>query len=156
MRSGEHRLCGRHQRAALTLVEVLVSSVLLGVGVAGLLSVATLAMRNLQRSEHRAAALCLAQEKLAEVEVVGPHTWSTGHPLQGTQSQGTVTYGWTLTLDPLAAGELYSVLVEVRWSGPGGNGAVQLETWLNDYAAVTLEPPAQPRPGPAGPPQMEP
>jgi type II secretion system protein I len=130
----------RHKRLPLlngmTLIEVLVASVLLGVGVVGLVSVASLAMRNQQRTEQRAAALYLAQEKLAEVELVGPHVWVLGHPTRGIQEREGVTYDWTVQIDQLAVGELFGVLVEVRWSGPGGGGTVELETWLNDYEAV--------------------
>lgn len=127
-------------RSGMTLIEVLVASVLLGVGVVGLLSTATLALRNQQRTEQRATALYLAQERLAEVELVGPSVWTLGHPAKGTQSQGGVDYEWTVRIDPLAVGELFSVLVDVRWATPGGGGNVSLETWLNDYEAVASEP----------------
>jgi type II secretory pathway pseudopilin PulG len=119
----------------MTLVEVLVATVLLGVGVVGLLAVGTLAMRNQQRTEQRAAALCLAQERLAEIESVGAHTWSLGLPTRGVRELGGVPYEWTVQIDRLSAGELFSVLVDVNWPGPGG-GRVRLETWLNDYRAV--------------------
>ncbi len=133
----EHPPHGGHRRG-MTLIEVLAATVLLGVGVVGLMSVATLAMRNQQRTEQRASALCLAQEKLADVELVGPHVWMLGYPTQGSQEQGRVTYDWGVEIDQLPVGGLFSVLVEVRWSGPGGGGAVKLETWLNDYEAVAL------------------
>ena len=129
----------------MTLIEVLVATVLLGVGVVGLISVATLSLRNQQRTEHRAAALCLAQEKLAEVELVGPHVWLVGRPMRGQQQQGPIAYDWTLRIDELSAGELYSVLAEVRWAGASSSGTASLETWLNDYRAVA------PTTGPPGP-----
>ena len=121
----------------MTLIEVLVASVLLGIGVVGLISVATLAVRNQQKVAQRAAALYLAQETLAQIELVGPHVWMLGYPTQGSQEHERVVYEWTARIEPLAPGELFSVLVEVRWSGSGSGGAVALETWLNDYQAVT-------------------
>jgi general secretion pathway protein I len=140
----------------MTLIEVLVASVLLGVGVAGLLSVASLAMRNQQKVERRAAALYLAREKLAEVELAGPHVWMLGQPAEGAREQGGVAYEWNIQIDQLAVGELFAVAVDVRWSAPGGSGAVDLETWLNDYEAVAsqeVEQPEQTMPGePARPP----
>ena len=87
----EHPPHGGHRRG-MTLIEVLAATVLLGVGVVGLISVATLAMRNQQRTEQRASALCLAQEKLADVELVGPHVWMLGYPTQGSQEQGRVVH----------------------------------------------------------------
>ncbi len=134
----------------MTLVEVLVASVLLGIGVTGLISVATLTLRNQQRTEQRAAALYLAQETLARVERLGPHVWMLGHPTQGTRQGPGVVYQWTLHIEQLAAGELFSVSVEVGWSVRGGGGTVELETWLNDYEAVAMTPEEereQPTPG---------
>jgi type II secretory pathway pseudopilin PulG len=122
----------------MTLVEVLVATVLLGVGVTGLLAVGSLAVRNQQRTAQRAAALCVAQERLAEIEIVGPYVWTLGHPTRGVQELGGLPYEWTIQIEALSAGELFSVLVEVEWPGPGG-GRVRLETWLNDYGAVRPE-----------------
>src|SRR3990172_2733251 len=116
-------------RRALTLVEVLVASVLLGVGVAGLMSAATLGLRNQQRADHRAAALYLAHAKLAELEQVGAHVWMLGYPTQGTEASAGMLYEWTIRIEQQPVGKLFDVLVEVGWSGPGA-GQVELETWL--------------------------
>ncbi len=137
----------------MTLLEVLVSTVLLGVGVAGLVSVATLAMRNQQRVDQRSAALCLAQEKLAEVEIIGPHIWSLGHAMQGAEPRGDITYQWSLEIDEMTAGELFSVIVGVAWDSTGGGGAVRIETWLNDYEAVAAPSPESADEAPPNAPQ---
>jgi Tfp pilus assembly protein PilV len=120
---------------SFTLVEALVSSVLLGVGVVGLMSVATLGQRNSYRSELRTVAVCLAQEKMAEVEAAGPHLWSLGQPMKGTETREGVVYDWTIKIDRLAVGELFDTRVTVEWAGAAGCGSVDLETWLNDYRA---------------------
>jgi type II secretion system protein I len=123
-------------RRGMTLLECLVAMVILGMGLAGLISAASLSLRNQLRTEHRATALCLAQEKLAEVEMEGPHASQSG-ATQGTQNRGSVAYAWTLTIEPTSVGELYDVRAEVDWSGAGGPGQVQLETLLNDYQSET-------------------
>ncbi len=125
----------------MTLVEVLVASVLLGVGVAGLMSVASMAVRNQGRSEQRATALWLAQEKLAEVELRGPYAWMVSEPTQGMELREGVGYEWTLNIEQEAVGELFTVGVEVNWTAGGSRGGkVELETWLNDYEAAALIP----------------
>lgn len=128
-------LLSRPLLRSFTLIEALVSSVLLGVGVVGLMSVATLGQRNSFRSEQRTAAVCLAQEKMAEVEAAGPHLWSLGQPMKGTQTRDRVVYDWAIKIDRLSAGELFDVHVTVDWAGVTGTGSVGLETWLNDYPA---------------------
>ncbi len=125
-------------RRGMTLVEVLVASVLLGVGVAGLIFSATLGMRNQQRSEQRMAALYLAQEKLAAIEVVGPRFWSLAEPSRGTETRGNVAFEWSVQIEAMTEGELFDVKAEVSWLGPGGGGEVELETLLNDYEAAAM------------------
>jgi general secretion pathway protein I len=123
----------------MTLVECLVASVILGVGVAGLISAASLALRNQQATELRATAVWLAQEKLAEVELKGPYA-SQSLPTQGTQEQQGVRFAWTLTIEPESVGELYRVRAKVEWTGQTSSGQVELETLLNDYEPdVTAE-----------------
>jgi len=127
----------------MTLIEALVSSVILGVGVAGLISAATLGMRNEKKSEQRTAAIYLAREKMAEVEMKGPHIWALGQPTSGVEERKNVTYDWTIQIDPFSAGELFDVAIKVDWFGSAGQGSVTLETWLNDYEAKVLALPGQ-------------
>lgn len=123
----------------MALVEVLVASVILGVGVSGLMFAASLSLRNQGRSEQRLAATYFAQEKLAEVETVGPRVWSLGRPTQGTESRGDTGYEWKLQIDPQSIGELFRVKVTVGWQSAGGTGSVELETLLNDYEAAVAD-----------------
>jgi len=120
----------------MTLVEVLVASILLGVGVAGLIFASTLGLRNQQRSGQRIAALYLAEGKLAEIEVVGPRIWSLAEPSRGTELRGDASYEWSIRIEPMTEGELFDVKVQVGWSSSGGSGRVELETLLNDYEAA--------------------
>ena len=128
----------------MTLVEVLVASVLLGVGVAGLISTATLALRNQTRTDQRATALWLAQEKLADVEVAGPRIFALSQPSEGTEVRGRIAYTWSIDIERQLAGELFNVLVELRWTDASRRpGSIRLETLLNDYEAAALTAPEQ-------------
>jgi len=133
--------CGRKDwravRCGMTLVEVLVATVLLGVGVSGLMLSATVGLRNQRRCEQRAAATFLAYGKLSEIEVVGPHMWSLGRPSSGTEVQDDVTYHWSVQIAEQGVGELYDVQVEVSWTDVSAGSSVTLQTLLNDYEAVT-------------------
>ena len=132
----------------MTLVEVLVASVLLGVGVSGLMLAAGLGLRNQQRTEQRAAALYLAYEKLAEIEVAGARMWSLTAPTSGSETRGGVDYTWSAKIESRTEGELFDVRIVVNWQGPGtAGGKVELETLLNDYKAKALELPMDERQG---------
>ncbi len=138
-------------RQGMTLLEAILAMTLLGVAVVGLMQSATLATRNQQRCNQRMTAVYLAQEKLADVQTIGPHVWSLGHPLRGTEARGTTPYEWNIAIEQQAVGELFTVQVTVTWPGPGG-GEVTLETWLNDYEAKAAEEKMQEKPsGPTGP-----
>src|SRR5688572_472365 len=82
-RAGRINMISVIKSRGMTLIEVLVATTLLGVGVTALLSAATLGLRNQQRSELRAMALCVAQEKLSEIELIGPHVWLLARPSSG-------------------------------------------------------------------------
>lgn len=122
----------------MTLVEVVVATVILGVGVAGLMSAASRGMRNQQKSEMRAAALQMAQQKLSEVDLIGAHVWMLARPMSGEEALGAQTYRWTLKIEQQSVGELFAVHVKVEWAGPGA-GSVELDTWLNDYEAKATQ-----------------
>jgi prepilin-type N-terminal cleavage/methylation domain-containing protein len=123
-------------RRGMTLVEVVVATVIFGLGVAGLMSAAAAGMRNQQKGEIRAAALGVAQQKLSEVDLIGAHVWMLSRPTTGEETLGEQTFRWTLTIQQQPVGELFAVRAQVEWPG-GGNTA--LETWLNDYGAKTTE-----------------
>lgn len=122
----------------MTLVEVLVATVILGMGVAGLMSAASLGMRNQHRSEMRAGAQFLAQQKLSEVDLIGAHVWLLARPTSGEEELAGRTYRWSLAIQQQQVGQLFVVRVQVEWPDPGG-GSVELETWLNDYEAMAPE-----------------
>lgn len=123
----------------MTLVEALVATVILGIGVSGLLAGVTLGVRNQERSAQRAQALGVAQEQLAQVDLIGPHVWMLGRPTQGETQVGDRTYTWSLSITQQPVGELFSVTASVSWD----NGSVQLATMLNDYAAKSSMTPQQ-------------
>ena len=136
------------QRRALTLIEALVASVLLGVGVVGLMSAGTQAVRNQHRTVHRTVAMHLAQEKLAEIDVVGPHIWMLGSPTAGSVVRDNVLFDWEIEIEQQLVGALFVVSIEVRWQANVNSGMVALTTWLNDYEAKMQDLPEPPvRPG---------
>jgi len=132
----------------MTLIEVLVASVLLGVGVSGLMLAAGLGLRNQKRTEQRAVALYLAYEKLAEIDVAGVRMWSLTAPTSGSETRGGVDYTWSAKTESHTEGELSDVRIEVNWQGRGAaGGKVELATLLNDYKGKTMELPLDKRQG---------
>jgi type II secretory pathway pseudopilin PulG len=121
------------------LIEALVASVLLGVGVVGLLSAAVLSMRNSQRSEFAVTAMNVAREKMAEVQIKGPAMWTLGEKSHGLELRNEVSCEWTVAIEELTPGELHDVIVTVDWQAASTSGTVELETWLNDFQAAAVD-----------------
>ena len=109
----------KNLKPGLTLIEALVSAVLLGVGVAGLLSAATLSIRNEKRTENQTSAMYMAQSKLSQVELLGPHIYSLGEPTSGTENVDGVIYDWNIEIQQLTAGELFDVVITTNWKASG-------------------------------------
>lgn len=126
-------------RHGFTLIEALVASVLLGIGVVGLLSAAVLSMRNSQRTEFSVTAMNVAREKMAEVQVKGPAMWVLGEKTHGLELHGEVSCEWSIAIEELTPGELHDVIVTVDWQTESMSGTVELETWLNDFQAAAVE-----------------
>jgi len=123
----------------MTLVESLVAAVILGVGVAGMMSAAGMSLRNQQRFEQRSVAMALAQQKLAEIELAGADTWTVAGSSRGTEDRGGVNFIWTTELDQQNLPTLYKVTVKVSWSGPMVSDGVELQTLLNGTGGTTAE-----------------
>lgn len=140
-----HRKQWRTTRCGMTLVEVLAATVLLGVGVSGLMLSATLSLRNQQRCQKRTAATFIAYGKLSEIEAVGPHMWSLSQPSSGTEDLDDASFSWITQTEELGVGELYDVQVEVAWTDAKSSSSVVLQTLLNDFEAVTQEGPESTR-----------
>lgn len=115
------------------------ATVLLGVGVAGLMSAATIGLRSQRSAEYRSTALYFAQEKMAELDMTGAGRWTQGYPTKGSEQRFGVDLNWTLALDALEIGQLYDVRLTVNWSAGGRTGQVALQTLLNDYRYLTAE-----------------
>jgi prepilin-type N-terminal cleavage/methylation domain-containing protein len=130
-------LAGR--KRGFTLIEALVATVILGVGVVGLLSASVMGMRNSQRSEYAVTAMNVAREKMAEIQVKGPGVWTLGEKCNGREVRGGVVCEWTISIEDMTPGELYDVLVTVDWETATTSGKVKLETWLNDYKVAAMD-----------------
>ncbi len=125
-------------RPGFTLVEVLVASVLLGIGVAGLIYAGTSSMRAGRRGYMAYAAEDVAAERMAAVRVMGPAGYSLAGEMKGTEERGDTSFSWEVEITRLSAGELHDVVVTVDYQSDGDSGQMVLETWLSDYAAAAV------------------
>ncbi len=86
------RRCGAH---AFTLVEVLVATALLAIGLLGALTAFSMASRVTRVSTNDTIVTLLAQEKLAEIQLLGPEGISEGRQ-RGDFGPAHPDYQWEL------------------------------------------------------------
>lgn len=88
-------LCTPPRSAAFTLVEVLVATAVLAIGLLGALTAFSMASRVTGVSRNDTVVTLLAQEKLAEIQLLGPEGVSFA-PTSGDFGPERPDYGWQL------------------------------------------------------------
>ena len=127
--------------AGFTLLEVMVSMVILSISVAGMLAALTMGPKNINVADHRIAALNFAQQTLEDLKgYVGETLWPTGTPGKGYLEAGKhpgeddkpspslavggelgTTFGGARSYevwDNVAGTDLKKVTVTVSWTEP--------------------------------------
>lgn len=107
----------RRRRSArgrgFTLIEMIVATTLLVIGVAGALSAINAATRATKAAEDVQTAIMLAQKQLAELET--QPTSITSGDQSGTFDAPYSAYQWKQSIEPSDYSYLYQVTITVEW-----------------------------------------
>lgn len=107
-------------RTGFTLIEAAVSLTIVSITAIAALAAGAAEVRSADRAQRQLAALALAQDRLAAVELLAP---AALRPLADSLAHGAFAppfdgYAWTITARPtLATNDLVDVDVRVEWSG---------------------------------------
>lgn len=111
-----------------TLVEMIVATLLLAIGVTAALGAISASVQLASRAEHLQTAAMLAQEKLAELEL---QSASLGSGTQkGDFSPQYPDYRWTEEVDPTQYPDLFRVTVHIEWGDPNQAAGRDFVTYL--------------------------
>lgn len=130
MRSSANRLVMRSGERGFSLIEVLVSFVLLSMALTAILQIFSTNLRAVDVVRKQTRALILAESKLAELGNEIPLT-------TGDQAGESGTFNWRLTVSPYIGEndrdnrsdyELYDVAMTVSWEQGAGNSEIRLKT----------------------------
>ncbi|HZP82265.1 MAG TPA: prepilin-type N-terminal cleavage/methylation domain-containing protein [Chthonomonadaceae bacterium] len=106
----------RRIRTAFTLVEMIVATLLLAIGVAGALAAFSTATRASAMAEQINTAALLAQQRLTEIELQSDTL--SGGAQQGDFGADYPGYRWQQNVEPTDYENLFKVTLTVQW-GPG-------------------------------------
>jgi prepilin-type N-terminal cleavage/methylation domain-containing protein len=118
---------------AMTLIELLVACVIIGIAFVGLMGVFPLGMKNLSQSRMRTVATDLAQQKMEELLRLNP---ADGDLTAGTHNdpdnpvKTNFSRYWTVTADTPVAG-MVKILVRVTYPHGTTVRDVQIQTYMN-------------------------
>jgi len=103
-----------------TLLEVMISLVILAIGLLGLASLQVMAIKGNSFGQQMTVASTMAQNQLEQLR---RSTLANGTFNDSVTDQNGITYArsWTITLDSPQAGA-NTVVITITWSGPTGQG----------------------------------
>lgn len=138
-----HRLRGprpSQARRAIALVDVIIGSVILAIGLGVVISLTTRSLRTQTDGEKRLTASWLADELLTMVLVEGPVNYPKLYDNTGTFDFPFDEFGYDIAIEELGPNQPYRVTASVYWAGPGGDRQVQVQTSISERGGDPNQP----------------
>ena len=126
-------------RRGVALMDAIVGGVMLGIGLAVMLSLASRAVSLQGEGQRQLTAAWLVDELLSMVVVEGPVFYPQLHPTEGAFDEPFEDYEYTVDIEDIAIGKPYRVTASVRWA----HGSEWREVTAQTYIAERLGSPFQ-------------
>lgn len=120
----------RLRRRGFALVDVILGGILLSIGLAAIISLASRALKAQTDGEKRMTAAWLCDEMLALVIVDGPVNYPRLHDSSGTFDFPFQDFAYDLEIESQGNGLPYLVTASVSWQAGRGVNAVQVQTLI--------------------------
>ena len=122
----------RRQRRGAALMDAIIGGVMLGVGLAAIISIASRSLALQADGERRLQAAWLADELLAMVIVEGPKDYAEVHDTSGRFDDPFAEYTFEVEIEDQGFDQPYKVTAIVRWGDPYDrpNDSVKVETLI--------------------------
>lgn len=117
-------------RSGFALIDVIVGSVILGIGLAVVISLSSRSLATQNEGERQLVAAWLADELLNMVLVEGPDDFPRHHAMRGGYDPPFDDYSYEMSIDQRAEGEAYRVTVHIQWDAVRGPGELALRTYI--------------------------
>jgi len=131
-------------RRAIALVDVLVASVLLGVALTAIVSLAGRAAGALAQGERLRTAAMLIDEQLNLVLARGPDDYDRRFPTEGPCDPPFHDYSYEIEIDSAPVGDPYPVAVTISWTDSGRGRSETVETLIAPRLGDDPEPERRP------------
>jgi hypothetical protein len=120
----------RPGRSGFALLDVILGSLILGIGLTVLLSISSRSLAMQNEGEHQMVASWLADEILSMVQVEGPVEYPRLHDTSGRFDSPFEMYSFDVDIEDQGIGEPYRVTAVVSWPHGPEMRFVEIETLL--------------------------
>lgn len=117
----------RYRHRGIALFEVILASIMLGIGLSIVLSLAATALSRQGLGEHNMVAAWLADEQMGLVVMEGPQQFLRTHPTSGIYAPPFDEYSYEVEVQHISDWEPYLVTVFIDWDGGNRNFNLQSE-----------------------------
>ncbi|MCI0364567.1 MAG: hypothetical protein L0Y44_00480 [Phycisphaerales bacterium] len=127
-------------RRGVALLEVIIGAVLLAIGLAVIISLASRALRTQIDGEKQMVAAWLADEYLNMVLVEGPVNYRKMYDTSGRCEYPFGEYEFALNLEDQGINFPFRVTATIRWPGASGDREVSVQTLIAERGGDPLQP----------------
>lgn len=120
----------RASRRGVALLDAIIAAVLLGIGLAAIVSVASGALSSARLGQEIATAATLADEQLQLVLARGPDDYARRFPIKGSCDAPFQAFAYELSIAEGSAGQAYRVSATVKWDSSRGPQSIVVETLI--------------------------
>lgn len=118
------------RRRGVALLDVLVGALMLGVGLAVLMSLSSQSLQGELTAQRRITATWLADEALAMVLARGPHNYQMNEPMEGYFDPPYDMFTWSLEMNQQGDWQPWVVRSIVTWTDLRGPMSVEIDTLI--------------------------
>ncbi|MCH2142886.1 MAG: hypothetical protein MK077_07820 [Phycisphaerales bacterium] len=120
----------RATRHGVALLDVMLAALMLAIGLAVTMSLASQSLLAEQAGERRLVASWLADETLALVLATGPREYQVSEPTEGTYEVPFDQYQWAVEIRKTNEWEAWNVKAVVSWQDRRGLNSVEVDTLI--------------------------
>lgn len=131
-------------RRGVALLDVLIGGIMLGIGLAVIMSVTTRALARQTDGEKRMAAAWLADELLNMVLMEGAEEYPRQHDTHGSFKEPFDDFGFEVIIDDQGLGVPYRVTAIVRWPADRPFNEIAVETLVAPRRGAEDQPEREP------------
>ena len=127
-------------RRGIALIDVIIGTVMLGIGLAVVISLATRSLRAQTDGEKRLMASWLADEMLSMVVVEGPVNYPKLYDNSGQFEYPFEEFDYDLFIEDQGVAAPFRVTAIIRWDGARGREEIHVQTLISERGGDPEQP----------------